>query len=188
MRCEIQSVSSRIELVSPCPFPARITITPRVQFSIISQTLIGEDLPLCRGAVGIFYNSWWLDCVGRFYCWTLLWPWCWIALCYLLWKIAMITLTPTLYQWPISFLLQWAAQCFIVMNKLRDIFYSEEWILKNCFKHNSLLLSYLRCLHFFTYNLTTLGIGPWNTGGKICSHHFHTCGLINALEKKWIEF
>ena len=29
MLCEMQSVSSGIELVSPCPFPTTITITPR---------------------------------------------------------------------------------------------------------------------------------------------------------------
>ena len=29
MQCEMQSVYSRFELVSPCPFPTTITITPQ---------------------------------------------------------------------------------------------------------------------------------------------------------------
>ena len=66
------------ELVSPCPFPTAITTTPRVPlqwrgsphstkplhywsctnnlFSIISGTLVGGVLPLCRDAVGVFCN------------------------------------------------------------------------------------------------------------------------------------
>ena len=61
------------ELVSPCPFPATITITPRAPklhhycsftirlFSVISRTFVRVVLPLCRIPVGVFYNPSQLD-------------------------------------------------------------------------------------------------------------------------------
>ena len=35
--CEMQSVSSRIELVSPCSFPTAITTTPRARFQMVPE-------------------------------------------------------------------------------------------------------------------------------------------------------